>query len=520
MHELMSFILGELRGTWRFRWYALAVAFLVAGAGAYVVLTMPDEYRAQARVQVDTESMLRPLLGNLAVSPDLNTRVQVLTNTLLSRENVERIANEADLMVRARTPVEEQRLLEGLSGNINIDGGRNNIYRISYASNAPDTAHRVVQSTLEILTEKTMGMTQSDSATAIEFLERQVGTYEERLRRAEQRLAEFKRENMGMLPEQGGRDYYGRLRAAENNLEELESALRTAQNRRDSIRQEIRNIEAGEQTTTIANPRLTLLDEQIQRSRERLNELLLRFTESHPDVIALRGQIERQEEERDRLAEQPALSGGQDLSANPIYQELQIRLNEWNAEIAAIQSQIADQNQGIERLRAQVDEITEVETRLADLDRDYEVTRGRYQALLERLRTAEMSTEVDASGGQMQFRLIDPPTPPLEPSGPPRQEYLLLMLPIAFGIGGGFAYFLHQIRPVFQNKRVLTEWTGRPVLGSVSLVMTRNQRRLKFVAVTVFGLAALVLVAIVGAGAMYADLAADQLQTLMRRLPL
>ncbi len=520
MHELMSFILGELRGTWRFRWYALAVAFLVAGAGAYVVLTMPDEYRAQARVQVDTESMLRPLLGNLAVSPDLNTRVQVLTNTLLSRENVERIANEADLMVRARTPVEEQRLLEGLSGNINIDGGRNNIYRISYASNAPDTAHRVVQSTLDILTEKTMGMTQSDSATAIEFLERQVGTYEERLRRAEQRLAEFKRENMGMLPEQGGRDYYGRLRAAEDNLEELESALRTAQNRRDSLGQEIRNIEAGEQTETIAHPRLILLDEQLQRSRERLDELLLRFTESHPDVVALRGQIERQQEERDRMAEQPGVTAGQDFSANPIYQELQIRLNEWNAEIAALQTQIADQKQRIESLRNQVDEITDVETRLADLNRNYEVTRGRYQALLERLSTAEMSTEVDASGGQMQFRLIDPPSKPLEPSGPPRQAYLLFLIPVGFGIGGGFAFFLHQIRPVFHNKRLLSDWTGRPVLGSVSLVMTRNQRRLRFVAVTVFGFAALVLVAIVGAGALYADLAADQLQTLMRRLPL
>ena len=516
MHETMTLILSELRGMWRFRWYALLIAFIGAAAGAYVIFTMADQYEVEARVQVDTQSMLQPLLADLAVAPDLNTRVQVLTNTLLSRENLERIAHEADLMVRARSAVDEDRILNGLERDISISGSREHIYRISYTSDSPQTARQVVQATLDILTEKTMDISRQDSATAIGFLEQQVEAYEDRLRSAEQRLAAFKRENMGLLPEQGGRDYYARLRDSEERVEELKSDLRTAENRRDSLSQEIRNIESG----LSQDPRLTILDEQIQRSRERLDELLLRFTESHPDVVALRAQIERQQEERDAVAEQPTLANPRDFNQNPVYQELQIRLNDWNAEIAAIETQIADQNRRIENLRSQVDEITDVEARLADLTRTYEVTRERYQTLLGRLSTAEMSTEADVSGGQVTFRLVDPPTTPLEPSGPPRDLYMLALIPLAFGAGGGFTFLLHRIRPVFQGRRMLSEWTGRPVLGSVSLVMSRTKRRLKAGAIAVFCLAAVVLAAAITAGAFHTELIAERLQTIIRSLPL
>ncbi len=519
MHELFSFILGELRGTWRFRWYALVVAWLVAIAGAYAVLTMPDEYQVQARVQVDTDSMLGPLLDGLAVAPNMGARVQALTNTLLNRDNLERIAHESDMMLRASTTADEQRVLDGLARSINISGARGNVYRISHASGTPETSRQIVQSVLDILMEQAHGMTRADSALATGFLERQVSEYEDRLRTAEQRLANFKRENVGLLPDQGGRDYYQRLRGAEETLEELQEELRTVENRRNALRQEITQMESGQQTREVANPRVATLDEQIRQSRERLDDLLLRYTDAHPDVVAMRAQIERQEQEREAVANEPVPVEREQLSNNPIYQELQIRLNEQNSEIAALETRVQDQERRIRNLLEQVDDITRVETQLADLTRDYNVTRERYQTLLGRLSTAQMSTQADESGTQLQFRLLDPPITPEEPSGPPRDLYLMVLLPVSLGIGGGFAFFLHQIRPVFQSRRLLAEVTGRPVLGSVSLVMSRTQRGLKFGAVAVFGTAVLVLVAAILAGSLYADLGAEYAQLAMRRLP-
>ncbi len=522
MHELYAFILGELRGAWRFRWYAMLVAWIVVAVGVVAVLKMPDQYRVDARVQVDTESLLRPLLDGLAVSPNLSERVEMMSNTLLNRENLEQIARESDLLLVADDAVEEQRVINALRSNINLSSGRrSNVYTIAYQSGDPDVSRQVVQSVLDILMDQTLGITRTDTDSATEFLERQVREHEERLRVSEERLANFKRENVGLLPDQGGRDFYQRLRSAEDTLDELESELRTAQNRRAALRREIELMESGQQPRDVANPRVAAIDEQLRASRERLEELQLRYTDQHPDVVAMKGQIERQEREREAALEQTDGQIETDrLSSNPVYQELQIRLNEQNSEIAALETQISDQQRRIDSLLSQVDDITRVETRLADLNRDYEVTRDRYQMLLGRLSTAQLSTEAGDSGGQVRFRVLDPPMTPSNPSGPPRKMYLAALLPLGLGLGGGIAYLLHQLKPVFQNRRVLGELTGRPVLGSVSLVMSPMQRRLKFGAVAVYGMVLLCLVGAVMASVLFADLGADQLQDILRRLPL
>ena len=521
MRELLIFVLGEIRGAWRFRWYALIIAWLVGIAGAYAILTMPDEYRVESRVQIDTQSMLQPLLADLAIEPNLEARIQVLTATILNRENLERIAAENDLLLRARTEAEEDRIIERLRNEIIIDQTRRDqIYRVSYQSDSPQRTRGVVQSVLDLLLEEATGMTMDDAASATEFLERQVDDYEDRLQRAEERLAQFKRENVGMLPDQGGRDYYQRLRATEDQLEELESQKRTAERRINSIQEQLTALRTGqEQPDPAADPRVQALDEEIRESRNRLDELLLRYTEQHPDVRNLEAQIERREERREQLlADGGDQQGTRVIETNPVFQELQIRLNDWQGEVAALETQIEEQSDRKERLLSQVDEITEVETRLNDLTRTYEVTRERYQTLVSRLSTAEMTAQADISGGQMDMRLVDPPRTPQEPDGPPRALFLLAMVPVSFGIGGGFAFLLHQTRPVFQTRELLADITGRPVLGSVSLVMTRRQKQMKLGAITIFGLAAMTLVAAAVGAAAFADVGADQLQQLVRRM--
>src|SRR5699024_811929 len=97
MHELLTRVLAEARGTWRFRWFGLAVAWFIAVAGCVLVYSLPDQYQATARVHVDTKSILQPLLKGLTVRPDVDTRVQLVTNTLLSRPNLEKIARRTDL---------------------------------------------------------------------------------------------------------------------------------------------------------------------------------------------------------------------------------------------------------------------------------------------------------------------------------------------------------------------------------------------------------------------------------------
>ena len=63
MQELIEQLLDYLRGMWHRRWIGLAVAWVVVIIGAIWVFRLPDQYEASARVYVDTQSLLRPLLA-------------------------------------------------------------------------------------------------------------------------------------------------------------------------------------------------------------------------------------------------------------------------------------------------------------------------------------------------------------------------------------------------------------------------------------------------------------------------
>src|ERR1700676_2169034 len=97
MDELLQQLLGYLRGMWHRRWFGLGAAWLAAIIGVIVVYRIPEKYEASARVYVDTESLLRPLLSGLAIQPNVDQQVGLISRTLLSRPNVEKLVRMADL---------------------------------------------------------------------------------------------------------------------------------------------------------------------------------------------------------------------------------------------------------------------------------------------------------------------------------------------------------------------------------------------------------------------------------------
>ena len=70
-----------LKAAWSYRWVGVAVAWLVGVIGAGVVLRVPDKYEASARIYVDTQSILKPLMAGLAVQPNVEQQVMMLSRT-------------------------------------------------------------------------------------------------------------------------------------------------------------------------------------------------------------------------------------------------------------------------------------------------------------------------------------------------------------------------------------------------------------------------------------------------------
>lgn len=483
MKELIGQILSHARGAWRFRWHALGAAWSLALIGWIVALLQPDIYETRTRVYVDSDSVLRPLLTGLAVNTDVSNRVNMMSRVLMGRPNLERVARETDLYLRAPTPADFEALVTSLAINIGLEGGgRDNVYSLRYSDKDPAMAQRVVQALLDVFVEDTLGGKRADSDSAQQFLQTQIREYDNRLRQAEDRLADFKKRNVGLMPGETG-DYYTRSQTASGLLQDLRAKQRLALQRRSELEKQLQ----GEEPTfgIFAEANTGTADGQIAEYRRQLEQLLLQYTDKHPRVLALRDTI-AQLEARDAASNSrtgrsaavprdPAAAAGFALDINPVYQNIRIQLSRTQVELAELRQQISEQEALVGALRSRVDTIPQTEAELARLNRDYEVNKAQHQALLQRLESARLSERAETNAEGVKFRIIEPPTAPLIPASPNRALLLTAVLLSALAAGAAVAFALDQMRPVFWSRGLLAAVTGLPVLGAISLTAPAAQ---------------------------------------------
>jgi polysaccharide chain length determinant protein (PEP-CTERM system associated) len=507
MHELLEELLRYARGVWRFRWVALATMWLVCLVGWTMVMRMPDQYEASARIHIDTQSVLRPLLRGIAMSPDSQRSIELMTRTLLSRPNLDKLSRMTDLDISATTPGAKESLLDGLARNVRIvkpERGQD-LYTIAYRNQDRELARRVVQSIITIWVESTLGENRSDTQMAQRFIEEQIRDYEQRLNLAEQRLADFKRQNVGMMPGSGP-DYYARLQAALADLEQAKLALREIENRRRSLQNQIEDLQDREDSSMSlysgsVGGTPTAVDGRLQNLRSQMDELLLRFTDKHPDVIEMRrliASLESQRREEQRLQAEIAPAS----MSNPMLQQMNMQLGETDAQIASMNVRVQEFQRRADHLKNLVDTVPQVEAELKRLNRDYEVNKRNHEELLLRREAASMSERADVRGDDVKFRVIDPPRVPLSPSGPDRLLYMSLLLLGSLLAGVGAALALSLVRPTFDDTKSMKDITGIPVLGVISMVRTDEYNSKRRVAIVAFTSAWLILLVAYGGVAM------------------
>ncbi len=250
MDELIAQGLAYMRATWRRRWYALLIAWVIAIVGWGWVYSLPNVYKASARVYVDTKSLLDPLLRGLTVEPNVEQRVDMVTRTLLSRPNLQEVARRSDLDLSAKTPAKMQALVDDLGKSISLQGGnRDNIYTISYEYKKPAVARKVVQSLLNIFMETSVGGTREDIDSSQQFIDKQLQAYKQKLDAQEEKIKNFKQNNYGLLPGQGG-DYFDRLQQAKSDLDQARLQLKEAENRKSVLEARLN----GKQPVLLGSP--------------------------------------------------------------------------------------------------------------------------------------------------------------------------------------------------------------------------------------------------------------------------
>ncbi len=484
MDEFLSQITTTVRGMWTYRRLAVAIAWLVGIVGMAVVFAMPDRYQASARVFVDTQTILRPLMVGIAVQPNIEQQVAMLSRTLLSRPTIERLVRTVDLDLKAQTEAEKDSVVDSVTQSIDIKStGKDNLYTLSYRSENPEVAQRVVQALLTIFVESSLGATRKDSDSARRFLDDQIKNYELKLTEAESRLKEFKLRNIEMQS-QAGLDSAGRaaevgtlLSQARLELNEAESARTAARRQLDVLRAQVRSSEGdsiGEQPSE--------LDSRINEQQRGLDALLQRYTEQHPDVVNTRrliAQLRIQKKKEIADLRQATLQNPTAplMSSSPVVQELNRLYSEAEVKVASLRARVNEYQSRSVRVQEQLKVAPQLEAELAQLNRDYEIHQKNYSDLVQRRESALMSGELESTSNVAEFRVIDPPRVSPKPVAPNRMLLLPLALLAALGAGIAMAFLMSQIRPVFFDGASLQEASGLPLLGVIELVPNETLRK-------------------------------------------
>ena len=478
MHELANQLLSHLKATWRYRWYAVAFAWVIAVGGWIVVAQMPNRYEASARVYVDTQSVLRPLLAGVAVQPNVNQVVTMMSRTLISRPNLDKVIRMADMDIKLKTPDDREQMITRLAKELTIQSaGAENLYTIAFSDKNPQEAKRVVQSLLTLFVEGSLGNKRKDSDSAQRFINEQLKVYNEKLVAAENAVTEFKRKHMGLMGGETG-NYYAGLVAAQTALSQATLDLREAENSRNAIKNQLTGdsdtpVLLGEQGAS--EEALPEIDDRIKELQKQLDSLRLKYTEQHPDIIVTSRMIDQLKEQKQRelKLKKPSLARAQ--AQNPVFQQLSVSLAEADANVASMKARVSEYEKRYNAMKAAANAIPQVAAEYTQLTRDYEVTKKNYQDLLSRRESAQITGDMEANTSVMDFRVIDPPQVPSAPSAPNRPLLMSMVLLAALAGGAGFAFLMSQIRPTFSDERRLREVSGLPVFGTVVMAWTEAQ---------------------------------------------
>jgi polysaccharide chain length determinant protein (PEP-CTERM system associated) len=522
MQSLIIQIIDEVRGTWRFRWVGLAAAWALCLLGWSYVFSLPDVYEASARVYVDSQTALGPLLHGLALDPNVESELSIVQKALLSRPQLETVARKTDLDLRAKTPEQMDQLLKSLQTRIavvnDLRGGRpgtDGLYRITFQDHNRQKTLEVVETLLNTFVEQTLGSKRTGQESAQRFLDDEIADLEQRLTESEQRLAEFKKKNVGTMPGEGG-DYFARLQTEMSGEQQVRQQLSVVEARRGELNRQLSGedpflfgFDPGSQPAA-GSAETGDITARIHELEAKLQDMLLRYTDKHPEVLAVRDTIKelqkRQAEEIARVQSGKPATGSMSssLKSNPVYQGIQAELNRTEVQTAELRQVLAQRSARVAQLKRLVDTVPEVEAELARLNRDYEITRTRYRELVERRETARLSENAERQGS-VKFQIIDPPTVGFQPVAPQRVLLLIGVLVAALVGGAALAYALNQLRPVYQNARALALKTGLPVLGSVSRTSAGNQRMLARKATMAFSAGVSLLAVLCGIVVMWSD---------------
>ncbi len=487
MGSLYDEIRSALHAVWMRRWVALAVAWGLCLAGWLVVSQMPNNYESRARVFVQLRQILPTQNGTAALEQQKD--IDRIRQTLTSAVNLEKVVRGTDL---ARTVASDRDVADriaGLQKAIKLTAQQDNLFEITVTAPSGKLARQIAQKLIDVFVENNLSDNRDQTSQSLTFLDQQLDARQKQLQEAEAKRADFQARYLGSLPGTGSLD--DRISAARTQLAQIQSDLAAAQSSLNVVNAQMSSTPAnvpgagGGAVTGPARARLAAIQGQIADARAK------GYTDSHPDMIALRSQLGAAQA---AAAREPVYSGG-GAASNPIYMGLRTMQADKQAQVAALIQRRAQIEGDLSVLQSKMAEQPGVVAEQGEIERQYQVLKDQYDKLLADREQMKISSQAQTVADTAKFNVVDPPTQPRAPTSPNRPLLLTGVLIAGLGAGVALAFALGKLTTTFPTAAKLERASGMPVIGSIGEVLTGAQIAMRRKKLTLFtgGLAALAL---------------------------
>jgi succinoglycan biosynthesis transport protein ExoP len=455
----MASMLEALR---RRKRYIVLPTILFTLVAVTLAVVLPARYRGRARVAADPLVPQQFTTGHQAQpDPHAESQAQIrrMKEVLFSRPVLETVIREHKLYP-AGAEVDEE-YIEEMKKRLKVEVEPEGETYVSFEGGSRSEAMDVTNRLTELLIERTSAVRDQQEHQTTKVVQAELESLGKKLSEQEQKLNEYKQKIGLARPDQIDANLK-LFETLQTTLQAKTAAVAEEEAQRSAVLQEIASLEAQGATKNASK--------ELQELRLKLKDAQARYTEQHPERIAMERQV--------RELERSGGSGGGE--ASPVYLrvvQLKADLQARNSRIAAFRSEAAGLQAQLATYQHRIESAPQHEGTMAALTRDYETTKAQYQELLAKEQQARLGYQLDQVNSTMVFRVVEPAQLPLAPVAPRRARIVLMGLFAGLGLGLVLAFVFEQSDTSFASVDDLQAFTTIPALAVIPAAETDSSVR-------------------------------------------
>jgi len=471
---------------WRRRWQVIIPAFLLFVASLAVAMTWPETYESKATILIEEPDVSGEFLQSTTPS-FADQRVQVISQQVLSSQNLMKLIEKFDLYpdVQDNTQLKSAALslrdsiwVDFISAEVNDPtmAGRRQAtiaFTLSFFHWDPKIAQKVAEELVALYLAENQRTREARASQTTEFLAREAEKLAQQIDELEAKLAAFKQENAGSLPEEASINQQTLYRY-ELEMLQLRHQMQSQDERKVYIESQLTQVSPYASITlddgTVLQP-----DERLKKLESQYSELSYTYGPKHPTMVELATEIESLKATLGVNGQ-----GRSEKPTNPAYIQLQADLKAVKSNLSSLRSTHAELAAKHRALEDQMLKAPDIEREYLLLSRNYENATADYRALKEKLSEAERIEWVESEQKGQHFSVIEPPEVPLEPIAPNRKLLVLVGLMISVVGGLGTATVAEVLDQTISGPRHLAAIAGVAPLVVIPVIRAANSRQRAF----------------------------------------